>query len=149
MIKYIFFKLIDFIHAFSKTDFHVLDRYEFTDGNVYIEYIHNNKRYVYTGDGDKFPPHIRLGFNPCITEAITQDGKCITEHIKRCAGPKHDFYGDPNPSLMLGKFIMRLKCAFEYGKISLKLVPMLKPADPTKKIITMNVFNQIQVLEKK
>lgn len=148
MIKYIFFKLVDFLYLFSKKDFHIVQKYKYTDGNVYIEYIYNNKSYVYTGDESKFPPSIKQGFVPCIKNAKDDNGSDITDYVKKCAGPKHDFYGhEPRPQLLLGKFIAGLQWNINYGKISFQIVPVLKPADDGKIILT-NIFNQTRVLEK-
>ena len=145
MIKYLFFKLVDLLFIFSKKNFQILQKYTCTDGNVYIVYAYNSKRYIYIGAETGFPPPIKPGFNPCIIEATTDDGKDVTELVKKCAGPKHDFYGVPNVGIMLGKFTMKLMTAFEYGRVRLTLVPVIRPV-VEKTISVKNIFNQTREL---
>ena len=148
MIKYLFFKLIDVLQLMSKKNFHVIQKYNYIDGNVYIVYTYNSKRFVYIGKESEFPPNIKPGFNPCITEAMHND-RDITNYVKKCAGPKHDFYGTyPDPGLILATFTTRIEFSIEYGKIGLHLVPVLKPSENRDPIILRDVFNRIQVLGK-
>jgi hypothetical protein len=140
--------MIGVLQLMSNKNFHVIQKYNYTDGNVYILYIYNSKRFIYIGNESDFPPNIKPGFNPCITEAIHND-KNITNYLKKCAGPKHDFYGThPDPSLILATFTSRVEFKVGYGKFSIQLVPVLKPTETRDPIVIRDVFNRIRVLGK-
>lgn len=155
MLKALLFKFINVLLFFSKKNFYVISKYKFVDDEetVHITYIYNNKQYVYIGPESSFPPPINPGFVPCIISAYTMnEGRNVTDIVKRCAGPKNDFYGlpPPDPKYIIGtRFVPRFRFDISYDKISFHLKPIVYPSKKDDEcIVVKNIFNQISVLGK-
>jgi hypothetical protein len=112
---------------------------------VRIHYIFNNKHYIFIGKKSEFPPTISKGFFLPIKEVIA-DGEDVTDHVKRCSGPKNDFYGkEPDVSLVLGKLDKVPTVEFT------KLIPRfswLISRSKAKSMSVTNILNQTRELGK-
>jgi hypothetical protein len=108
-------------------------------------YTYNNRIYIHIGDS--FPPSIKSGFSPSIKSAYI-DGVDITDYIKKCAGPKQDFYGvQPDPGLLNYTLKPKFTVKFNSWKISFH-IDFLLERGPVKPIVVENIFNQQLVLRK-
>ena len=62
-----------------------------------ITYVYNSRRYIYVTDDPKCtwppPPVAGASFNLPIKSATDENGKDITQFVKRLAGPRGDFHG--------------------------------------------------------
>jgi hypothetical protein len=144
IIKNILFKFI--LRVWSIKDFTTLFTFRFQNSkDVRIHYIFNNKHYIFIGKQSEFPPTIAKGFFLPIKEVIA-DGEDVTSHVKRCSGPKNDFYGkDPDISLVLGKLAKVPTVEFT------KLVPRfswLISESKAKCMRVTNILNQTRELGK-
>ena len=145
MIKFIFFKLVNLLLYFQPVNFKIIHQARFTTGEQYTMYTYNNRIYIHIGNS--FPPSIKSGFTPSIKSAHI-DGMDITDYIKKCAGPKHDFYGShPDPSLLNYRLKPKITVNFISWKISFH-VEFLLERGPVKPIVIENIFNQQLVLGK-
>lgn len=147
MLKNILFK---FILVFYRRDFTVVRVFKFLKrSEVRIHYIFNNKRYIFIGDKSEFPPTISRGFTVPIKEVTLDSGKNVTTHVKKCSGPKNDFYGkEPNVPLILGKLRMVPRLHISGRGFGIQIGPVVVEST-CKTMNVTNIFNQTLVLGKK
>lgn len=145
MIKCIFFKLVNLLLYFQSENFKIIRQLRFTTGELYTVYSYNNRVYIHIGHS--FPPTIKSGFVPSIKSAHI-DGMDVTDYIKKCAGPKQDFYGvPPDPSLLNYRLKPVFSFSFNEFKFSFKFEFLLERG-PDDDMTIENIFNQKLVLGK-
>ncbi len=145
MIRFIFFKLVNILLYFQPANFKIIRQARFDTGELYTMYVYNGRIYIHIGHS--FPPSIKPGFTPSIKSAHI-DGVDTTDYIKKCAGPKQDFYGD-TPDSGLINYRLKPHLSFNIGArgLSIQLDFLLKRG-PVKPIVIENIFNQKLVLGK-
>ena len=144
LFKNILFKFV--MRVWSIKDFTTILTLRFRNsGEVRIHYIFNNKHYIFIGKKSEFPPTISKGFFLPIKEVIA-DGEDVSTHVKRCSGPKNDFYGkEPDISLVLGK--MDRVPTVEFTKLGPRF-SWLVSRSKAKSMTVTNILNQKRELGK-
>lgn len=91
MLREFFFATVGFVRLFVPVDWTVVQVRRFGNTKVF-KYFYNGRIFKYIGD--ILPGKLGRGFFLPIKNAVW-NGVDVTERVKKFAGPRQDFYGEP------------------------------------------------------
>jgi len=150
MLQKLFFFFMDILNMFRPIDWSIVQMKRFGETNIY-KFFYNGKLFKYVGDN--LPGTLGRGFFIPIKSALW-NGVDVTEHVKKFAGPRQDFYNKmPDLSAMFyqvveSKWVPKLRVVRGNGiRIELTFLENKKIEPLVGKLEVTNLMGQTKTYE--